>query len=66
MIREVENGEQIEIIVAGRVAARIVRSTPRCWQSWDAVSDLFAGPDDPDLARERDLIDQSVADSWER
>ena len=68
LVKEVENGEEteIEITVAGRPAARLVPATPRRWQSWDALADLFAGPGDPDWALDRDLVDQSVASPWDR
>lgn len=66
LVKEVENGEEIEITVAGRLAARLVPATPRRWQPWDAVVDLFAGPDDPDWERDRDLVDQSIASPWDR
>ena len=66
LVRRVEDGEEIEITVAGRLAARLVPVTPRRWQKWADISDLFAGRPDLHWERDRDLIDQSVANPWER
>jgi len=66
LVRRVENGEEIEITVAGRLAARLVPAAPRRWQRWIDVADLFAGRPDPDWERDRALIDQSVTNPWER
>lgn len=66
LVRRVERGEEIDITVAGRLAARIVRAAPKRWQRWDDIADLFDGRPDPDWERDRDLIDQSVTDPWER
>jgi prevent-host-death family protein len=65
LVRRVEGGEEIEITVAGRLAARMVPAEPRRWQRWVDVADLFAGRPDPDWERDRDLIDQSVVSPWE-
>ena len=66
LVRRVEDGEEIEITVAGRLAARLVPTAPRGWQRWVDVADLFVGRPDPDWDRDRDLIDQSVANPWDR
>ena len=66
LVRRVESGEEIEITVAGRLAARMVPAAPRRWQRWDDIADLFAGRPDPDWDRDRDLIDPSVVNPWER
>lgn len=65
LIRRVEGGEEIEITVSGRLAARIVPATPRRWQRWESIADMFTGPPDPDWENDRDLIDQSLVDPWE-
>jgi prevent-host-death family protein len=65
LVRRVEQGEQIDITVAGRLAARIVPAVPSQWQRWDAISDVFAGSADPDWETDREMIDQSVANPWE-
>lgn len=66
IVRRVESGEEIDITVAGRLAARIVPAAPKRWQRWDDIADLFVGRPDPDWDRDRDLIDQCVTDPWER
>lgn len=64
LIRRVETGEQIDITVAGRLAARIVPVTPKRWQTWDAVADLFHGPADTSWHADRELVDQSITNPW--
>lgn len=66
LVRRVEGGEEIDITVAGRLAARLVPATQKQWQRWDDIAGLFAGPSDQDWERDRDLIDQAVDNPWER
>jgi prevent-host-death family protein len=66
LVRRVEAGEVVEITVSGRLAALMVPAEPRRWQRWADVADLFAGPSDPDWDRDRDLLDQSPANPWDR
>jgi prevent-host-death family protein len=66
LVRQVEGGEEIEITVSGRPAARMVPAAPKRWQRWDDVADLFVGRPDPDWRRDVDLVDQSAANPWER
>lgn len=66
LVRRVEGGEEIQITVAGRLAARLVPAAPRRWQQWTDIASLFAGSPDPDWQRDTDLIDQSVVNPWER
>jgi len=66
LVRRVEGGEEIEITVSGRPAARLVPVAPRRWQRWNDITDLFRGQPDPDWDRDRDLIDQTPANPWER
>ncbi|PZS24110.1 MAG: type II toxin-antitoxin system prevent-host-death family antitoxin [Acidimicrobiales bacterium] len=65
LVRRVESGEEIEITVAGRLAARMVPAAPKRWQRWDDIAEVFAGRPDSDWERDRDVIDQSVANPWE-
>ncbi len=65
LVRRVEGGEEIEITVSGRLAARIVPATPKRWQRWESVADAFAGRPDPDWESDRDLLDQAVINPWE-
>jgi len=67
IVRRVEDGEQIEITVAGRRAALLtpLPASPRRWNSWSDVADVFAPPADSDWQADRDLIDQSLTNPWE-
>ena len=65
LIRRVETGEQIDITVAGRLAARIVPVTPKRWQTWDAIADLFRGPPDTSWESDQELVDQSITNPWD-
>ncbi len=66
LVRRVEHGEEVQITVAGRLVARLVAATPRCWREWEDIAGVFAGPADPDWERDRNLIDQSFSNPWER
>lgn len=66
LVRRVEGGEEIDITVSGRLAARMVPAAPRRWQQWDEIADVFVGPTDPDWRRDMDLLDQSVTSPWEQ
>ena len=65
LIRRVETGEEIDITVAGRLAARIVPVTPKRWQTWDAIADLFHGPPDTNWPSDQERIDQSIKNPWD-
>lgn len=64
LVRRVEAGEEIDITVSGRLAARLVPATPKRWQSWGDVAAAFRGRPDPDWEQDRDLVDQPVSDPW--
>lgn len=64
IVRRAEQGEQIEITVAGRPAARLVTIAPRQWVTWAAIADAFVGRADADWENDRELVDQSVVDPW--
>jgi prevent-host-death family protein len=66
LVRRVEAGEQIDITVSGRLAARLVPARPKRWLAWEEIADAFTGRPDGDWDRDRELIDQSVADPWVR
>ena len=66
LVRRVEAGEEIDITVAGRLAARLVPAKPRRWQQWGDIAALFNGPADPDWEHDRELVDQSIDDPWSR
>jgi prevent-host-death family protein len=66
LVRRVEAGEEIDITVSGRLAARMVPAKPKQWLAWDDIADTFRGPPDPDWDRDRDLIDQAAENPWNR
>ena len=66
LVRRVEAGEEIDITVAGRLAARLVPAAPKRWQRWADIANLFTGPPDPDWNRDRDLIDQKLDNPWDQ
>jgi prevent-host-death family protein len=65
LVRRVQGGEEIDITVSGRLAARLVPARPRRWQLWDDVADLFDGRADPDWPRDLAGPAQTVGDPWE-
>ncbi len=67
LVRRAENGEQVTVTVAGRPAAVLgPLSGARSWVSWEQVADVFSRPVDGDWAADRDLVDQSLIDPWEK
>ncbi len=65
LVRRVEGGEEIDITVSGRLAARLVPAAPKRWLRWDEIADAFLGRPDPEWDRDRDLIDQSIGNPWD-
>jgi len=65
LVRQVESGEEIEITVSGRPAARLVPAAPKRWQRWGHVAELFSGHPDPDWQEDSVLVDQSMTNPWE-
>lgn len=65
LVIRAEAGEEIEITVAGRPAARLVPVAPRQWVQWADVADVFDGRPDPEWDRDRDLLDHSIVNPWE-
>ena len=66
LVRRVEAGEQIDITVSGRLAARLVPARPRRWQQWGEIAEAFTGRADPDWERDRDVLDGAIVDPWDR
>lgn len=66
LVRRVETGEEFDITVAGRLAARLVPAQPRRWQRWSEIAELFPGPADESWRSDRELIEQTVTNPWER
>ena len=66
LVRRVEGGEEIDITVSGRLAARMVPAVPKRWQQWEDIAEAFVGPADPDWQRDMAMVDHSVSNPWER
>ena len=66
LVRRAEAGERVTITVAGRPAALLGPAAPNAWRHWDDIADVFSGETDPDWAMDRDLLDSSVTDPWDR
>ena len=64
IVRRAETGEEIDVTVSGRLAARIVPAEPDRWCRWGDVEALFTGRADPDWARDQGLVDDAVVDPW--
>jgi len=66
LIRRIEDGEEITITVAGRVAARLVPAAPHAWRRWAEVAELFTGPADPAWAQDPEAVDHEIREPWTR
>ncbi len=66
IVRRVEAGEQFDVTVSGRLAARLTGAQPKSWLRWDEIAGAFDGRADPDWERDRDLVDQGAQDPWTR
>jgi len=66
LVRRVEAGEEITITVSGRPSARLVPVAPGVWRVFDEVADLFSGPADEAWAADRERVDESLRDPWDR
>ncbi len=66
LVRQVQSGEEIEITVSGRPAARMVPAAPKRWQRWSDIAGLFTGRPDPEWRRDADLVGQDISNPWER
>ena len=66
LVRRAESGERVVITVAGRPAAVLGPAASEAWRHWDDIADVFGRPTDPDWAADRDGLDDTVADPWER
>ena len=64
LVRRVEAGEEFTITVAGRPSARLVAADVQRWRSYDAVAELFDGPEDTTWKADRDRIDQTLHGPW--
>ena len=65
LVRRVEGGEEIDITVAGRLAARLIPAAPKRWQKWSEIAQVFTGQVDPDWDRDMELVDQTPKNPWD-
>jgi len=66
LVRRAEEGEELLVTVAGRPAAVLGPATPTRWRRYDEIAEIFAGPADAAWLTDRELVDQSVGDAWQR
>jgi prevent-host-death family protein len=66
LVRRAEGGEELLVTVAGRPAAVLGPAPPARWRRYEDVAEIFAGPEDPAWAADRELVDQAVGDAWQR
>ena len=66
LVRRVDHGDEIGISVDGRLAARMVPDAPRRWLRWEDLADLLGRRQEPESKRDRELLDESVTNPWER
>jgi prevent-host-death family protein len=66
LVRRAQAGEHVTITVAGRPAAVLGPVSPRAWRHWQDLADIFAQPSDAAWVADRNLVDNSLADPWEK
>ena len=66
LVRRAQAGEQVTITVAGRPAAVLGPVAPQAWRRWEDIADIFTGSPDPSWDADRDLVDPSLSDPWDR
>ncbi|MGL4744824.1 MAG: type II toxin-antitoxin system Phd/YefM family antitoxin [Dermatophilaceae bacterium] len=66
LVRRAEGGERLTITVAGRPAAMLGPVSSRTWRTWAEMSEVLRGGADEDWENDRDLVDGTVVDPWER
>ncbi len=44
----------------------MVPATRKQWRTFEEIAEALSGEMDPEWERDRDLIDQSIVDPWER
>lgn len=66
LVRRAEAGETIHVTVSGRAAARLVPPEPNTWRTFPEIRELFTGPADAEWEQDRQLLDETIADPWQR
>lgn len=64
LVRRVNAGEEITIVVDGRPRARLVRANSRQWRSYSEIADLYEGPPGAGWISDLDRVDGALRDSW--
>jgi len=64
LVRRAESGETITVTVSGRDVAQLGPIRRDQWRTWAEISPIFAGPDDPDWATDRERVDQLPRDPF--
>lgn len=64
LVRRAEVEEQLTITVSGRPAAVLGPIQSQIWRTWDDIAEILGEPVDADWVRDRDLVDQTIADPW--
>jgi prevent-host-death family protein len=64
LVRRAEAGETITVTVSGREVAELGPVRRDRWRRWSDLGVIFAGPDDPDWQRDRDLVDSEPRDPF--
>jgi prevent-host-death family protein len=66
LVRRAQAGERFTITVSGRPAASLGPVEIASWVSWETVADVFSGPGDVTWPADREQVDSSLRDPWER
>jgi prevent-host-death family protein len=66
LVRRAEAGETITVTINGREVAELSPVRRHRWRSPSDVAAIFAGPADPDWAADRERIDQTIMDPFDR
>jgi antitoxin (DNA-binding transcriptional repressor) of toxin-antitoxin stability system len=66
LVRRAEAGETIIVTVNGREVAQLGPVRRRQWRRGADVTEIFAGPADPEWDVDCDLLDNTVSDPFTR
>lgn len=66
LVRKAEAGETVVITVSGREVAELNPIRRNRWRAGNEVAAIFSGPADPDWAEDREGLDGSLADPFDR
>ncbi|TWD79651.1 prevent-host-death family protein [Kribbella amoyensis] len=66
LVRRAEAGEHLVITVSGRPAAVLGPPERDQWRRYEEVADVLSPRPDAEWETDRELVDQDLADPWER